>query len=111
MPEKKTKRMKLNVLKFTNTELVHLRDLFGIMLPSEGKSLSTVLSHLEGRPTCESKLWAKIENALGKAGLPVGDEAPDFAVTFAEVPNLTVTPLFVKNEIIEVPIESGEPTS
>ncbi len=111
MPVKKTKRMKLNVLRLTNTELVHLRDLFGVMLPSEGKSLSTVLSHLEGRVTCESKLWVKIQTALENAGIPVGDEAPDFAVTFAEIPNLTIAPLFVQSEVDEIPLGGGETIS
>lgn len=72
-------------------ELVHLRDLFSVLLPpAADKSVSQVLAASAGRPFTEARLWNKIQAVCASAGVPVGDSAPDFIVTIAAAPELTV---------------------
>jgi hypothetical protein len=78
-------------LKLTKQELVHLRDLFGILLPVELKStVSQFLAAGQGRQLVESKLWNKISQLCAEADIPMGDDAPDFIVTMNSPPQLGV---------------------
>lgn len=72
-------------------ELVHLRDLFSVLLPpAADKSISQVLAASASRPFTEARLWNKIQALCTATGVPVGDAAPDFIVTIAAAPELTV---------------------
>lgn len=83
---KKTFSLKLSVL-----ELVHLRDLFSIVLPVDLKvTVSQSLAAGQGRQLIETKLWNKISALCNEGGIPLGDEAPDFIVTVTAPPELGV---------------------
>ena len=81
MSEPKIKRRKTHELRLTQLELLHLRDLMSVCLPPDGKqTLSEALSTLENRQLVEAILWKKLTAACNAAGLPTGDEAPDYVV-------------------------------
>lgn len=78
-------------LTLSKQELVHLRDLFGVLLPADMKAtISQSLAASQGRHLVESKLWNKIASLCEKANVPCGDEAPDFIVTMSAPPQLNV---------------------
>ena len=86
IPSRRTKTVKLS-----RGELVHLRDLFGLLLPPAAtKTLSQALAEHANRPMVEACLWRKLERACESMGVPLGDDAPDFAVSIGSVPELTV---------------------
>jgi hypothetical protein len=89
-------------LKLTTTELIHLRDLFGIVLPPDGvKTVSEALASIENRLITESKLWQKIATLCKEAKLPIDDEAPNFVAAPAGPPPMGVFQLnaeFTKSE-------------
>lgn len=89
--EIKIKKRKTYDLRLTKYELLHLRDLFGVVLPPDAsKTLSQALAELEGRSLVESKLWSKLANLIEESGLPSGDDAPDYVVAPASTPPITV---------------------
>ena len=91
MNTKEVKKRKTYDLRLTKFELLHLRDMFGIVLPPEAsKTMSQALAELEGRTLVESLLWKKISEAAEAAGLPVGDDAPDYVVALSGTPSLSV---------------------
>ena len=76
------KRRETFTLNLTKFELVHLRDLFSIMLPPDMKtSVSQSLAVSQERTLIETKLWQKISSACFSAKLPVNDSAPDFIIS------------------------------
>jgi hypothetical protein len=78
-------------VKFTKTELVHLRDMFGIYLPPDGSlTVSQALAKQEGRVVSEKYLFDKIVELCMKAKIPVGEEAPDHIIGLSENPSLGV---------------------
>jgi len=78
-------------LKLTQLELLHLRDLFSILLPPEGKqTVSQVLALSEDRTLAETGLWSKLSGLCKSAGIPTDDEAPDFVVMMAGAPTLGI---------------------
>lgn len=90
-PEVKIKKRKTYDLRLTKYELLHLRDLFGVVLPPDAsKTMSQALAELEGRPLVETKLWTKIAALVEVAGLPSGDDAPDFVVAPVSTPQISV---------------------
>lgn len=98
---KEIKKRKTYDLRLTKFELLHLRDLFGVVLPVDGKkTLSQALAELESRELIESLLWKKVSEAVEAAGLPVGDEAPDYVVAPVGPPSLSVFQL--SSEPLEV---------
>lgn len=87
-PIKKRKTFDLRLTKF---ELIHLRDLFGVVLPPEGKrTLSQSLAEIENRSMIETLLWNKIADACESAGVPMNEEAPDFIVAPSGPPPMSV---------------------
>jgi hypothetical protein len=90
-PEGEHKKLKAYAIKFTVDELVHLRDLFSILLPPDAsRTLSQSLAQSEHRTMIEAKLWSKLNKLFADAGIPLGDEAPDFAVAPDAPPSLGV---------------------
>lgn len=96
------KKKKTYPLRLTKFELLHLRDLFSVTLPPEGdQTMSQALAALEGRNMVESFLWRKVAAACEEAGLPVGDDAPDYVIAPAAPPPLGVFQL--SSEPVEEP--------
>lgn len=85
------KKRKTYELRLTKFELLHLRDMFGILLPPDAKqTLSQALAVLEDRQIVETMLWKKIADACIEAQLPTGDSAPDYVVAPSSPPPITV---------------------
>jgi hypothetical protein len=70
-------------------ELIHLRDMLGVILPGQG-TLSISLAHLLNKTDVETKLWEKVETACIKADIATGDYAPDYVVSVSAPPPLGV---------------------
>ena len=101
MSKDKIKKRKTYDLRLTRTELVHLRDLFSIVLPPDTKkTISQHLAEVEDRVYVEDKLWSKLADLLNDAKLPFGDEAPDFIVAPTAPPSMGVFPLST-DDIVE----------
>lgn len=78
-------------LSLTKFELLHMRDLMGILLPPDGsQTLSQALASSEDRSLVESRLWEKLSKTCVEAGLPVGDAAPDYIVAPVAPPPMGV---------------------
>lgn len=78
-------------LHLTRFELLHLRDLMGILLPPTGnQTLSQALASTEDRSLIESFLWEKISKLCIAAKLPVDSEAPDYIIVPVAPPALGV---------------------
>lgn len=108
MSKEKIKKRKTYDLRLTRTELAHLRDLFGVVLPPDTKkTISQHLAELEDRVYVEDKLWSKISDLLNEAEVPNGDEAPDFIVAPTAPPSMGVFPLSV-DDITEEDSESDQ---
>jgi hypothetical protein len=91
--EKKPKihRQKTYDLTLTKLELLHIRDLFGVLLPPDGnKTLSQALAELEDRSLIETMLWQKVSHLCSEANLPLNNEAPDYIVAPVSTPQLGV---------------------
>jgi hypothetical protein len=87
----KIKKRKTHELRLTRLELVHIRDLLSVVLPPDTKkTMSQILAELEDRTYVEEKLWDKVTEACKGAGLPTGDEAPDYIVAPTAPPPMSV---------------------
>jgi len=79
--EEKVKKQKTYEVKFTKQELVHIRDLFSVVIPPDTKkTLSQQLAELEDRVYVEDKLWAKLAALCEEAKIPIDDESPDYII-------------------------------
>lgn len=95
----KKKQRKTYNLRLTKFELVHIRDMFSVVLPPElTKTLSQSLCELEERQSDEIGLWAKIVELCINADIPIGDDAPSYVVAPAGSPPLSVFQLTTKEE-------------
>lgn len=104
MGDVNTKKRKTFKVRLTKLELLHLRDLFSVMLPPEMKeTLSQRLAQLQNRSLVESKLWQKVAMACDEAELPMNDDAPDFVVAVASTPSIGVF------ELANEPPDNGPP--
>lgn len=93
-PQKEAEELKPKknfTLKLSKQELLHLRDVFSVMLPPDMKlTVSQSLASSQGRHLVETKLWNKVSSLCAEAQIPVGDEAPDFIITLTAPPSLGV---------------------
>lgn len=88
MAPRKRKTFQLRLSKF---ELIHLRDLFSVILATEAKqTVSQALAQSENRSLVESRLWQRLVQALKEADVPLDDEAPDFVVAASASPPVGV---------------------
>lgn len=88
---KKVKKRETFGIRLTALELTHLRDLFSVMLPPQmNATVSQKLASLEHRPMIEARLWEKVVKKCEAAGIPMGDEAPDYVVGVASTPEMGV---------------------
>lgn len=108
--KQKVKKQKVFTLTLTKMELVHLRDLFSVVLPPDAKkTMSQSLAEVENRTMNETMLWNKIVELCTSAKLPVGDEAPDYVVAPSAAPPLSVFQMTSDpNEVDESGIAFGE---
>jgi len=98
-PKEDLKPKKNFSLRLSKQELVHLRDLFGVLLPPDMRStISQSLASSQERPLVESKLWGKIISLCNEAEIPMGDDAPDFVVTISGPPQLGVFEMISEDE-------------
>jgi len=75
----KIRKRKTFNLRLSKYELLHLRDLFGVLLSTEARqTVSQALAQAEERTIIESRLWQRIAAACKEAGLPMDEDAPDF---------------------------------
>lgn len=93
-------------LTLTKFELLHLRDLMGILLPPDGaQTLSQALATTEDRVLTESMLWEKLTRLCKDAGLPLDAEAPDYIVAPVAPPPMGV--FLVNQEMVQSPGSAG----
>ena len=97
--EETIKIIKTKNLQLTTLELIHLRDLFSIILPG-GNSVSKLLAEVEQRSIVDDTLWNKIENLCVESSLPIGNSAPDYVVGLLQTPPLGVIPINLTDEIV-----------
>ena len=91
MGDPEIKRRKTFTVRLTKFELLHLRDLFSVLLPSEMKeTLSARLAQSQDRALVEAKLWQKLVRVCNEAELPMDDDAPDFVVAASGAPPIGV---------------------
>lgn len=80
--EPEVKAVKKFDLSLTKFELIHLRDLFSILLPTDAtQTVSQSLAVAEERDIIEKMLWDKVCKLCRSAKVPLNDEAPDFIAT------------------------------
>lgn len=85
------KKRKTFDLRLTKFELVHLRDLFSVLLPLDLKqTVSQMLAATEDRSMVEARFWQKIAAACAAAEIPLDDGAPDFICAAASAPPIGV---------------------
>ena len=85
------RRKKTFSVRLTRFELLHLRDLFSVLLASDtSQTVSQALAAVEDRRLVEARLWQKLAAACGEAELPLDDEAPDFVVAASQAPPVGV---------------------
>ena len=81
------RRKKTFPIRLTRYELLHLRDLFSILLPTDtGQTISQALAGLEDRRLIEAHLWHRLGAVFKEADLPTDDDAPDFVVAATQAP-------------------------
>lgn len=103
--EPEIKRQAAFNLNLTRFELLHLRDLMGVLLPPTGaQTLSQALASTEDRSLIESLLWEKVTRLCIEASLPVDAEAPDYIVAPVSPPAMGV---FQINQ----DLQSGQPAA
>lgn len=106
--EKKPKihKQKTYELVVTKFELLHIRDLFSVLLPPDGgKTMSQALAELEDRSLIETMLWQKISQVCAEADLPLNNEAPDYIVAPVSTPRLGI---FHVNHDLDDPQQQAE---
>lgn len=78
-------------VRLTKFELLHIRDLFSVVLPSEMReTVSQRLAQSQDRTLVEARLWQKLARVCHEAGLPMDDDAPDFVVAASGAPPIGV---------------------
>lgn len=107
------KRLAKFDLRLTRPELLHLRDLMSVSLPSaEGpQTVSSTLSATEGREHADESLWEKISEACKLAKIALEDDAPDYVIAPVASPPMAVFRLQEDDDLVELPIEESEEKS
>lgn len=85
------KKVVKHSLSLSRAELVHLRDIMGVCVPSEtGQTLSAMLAASEGRETVDASLWEKVSTLCKTAGVHLEDEAPDYVISPVSIPMMSI---------------------
>jgi hypothetical protein len=78
-------------LQLTRYQLLHLRDVMSVMLPSDMReTISQALAKVGNRSMVEQVLWNKIVRLCIEADVPVGDVVPDYIVSISAPATLGV---------------------
>jgi len=97
--EPEVKRQQVYNLQLNKFELLHIRDLMGILLPPKGEmTLSRSLAAVEDREIMEEMLWEKVSSLCAEAKLPLAQEAPDYIVIPTSYPAMGVFQLHQERE-------------
>lgn len=103
------KKRKTFDLRLTRFELIHLRDLFSVLLPLDLKqTVSQMLAATEDRSMVESRLWQKVASVCSEADVPLDDSAPDFICAAASAPPIGVFRL--AHDPDEAPAQAADST-
>lgn len=93
MSKDKIKKRKTYEVRFTRSELAHIRDLFSVVLPPDTKkTISQHLAEVEDRVFLEDRLWDKLAAVMKEADVPLGDDAPDHIVAPVGPPPMGIFP-------------------
>jgi ribosome biogenesis protein Tsr3 len=85
------KKLETYSVAFTVDELLHLRDLFNVLLPPAAEiTVSQSLAESEEREVIESNLWNKLSLVMESANVPMEDDAPDYVIAMSSPPSLAV---------------------
>lgn len=109
LPQEEVQKAKKSfTLKLSRPEVVHLRDLFSVLLPADMKStVSQALAAGQGKHLLETKMWNKVAQLCSEAEIPMGDEAPDFIVTISSPPTLNVFEMVTESTQTEDDLPRG----
>jgi hypothetical protein len=77
-------------LALTKYELVHLRDVLSVTLPSTNTTVSQALATLEKRALIEGCLWQKVQAVCKAASIPLSNKAPDYVIAAVGQPSMCV---------------------
>ncbi len=101
------KRLAKFDLRLTRPELLHLRDLMGVSLPSSDgpQTVSSMLAATEGREHADESLWEKISEVCKLAKIALEDDAPDYVIAPVASPPMSVFRLQEDEGLIELPVE------
>lgn len=103
------KRISKIELILTKAELIHIRDLMSIILPSDGQeTLSEALASVEGRKNVDESLWKKIHNACQTNDIAIEDDAPDYIIAPISTPMMNVFRIQTEEELYQVPYDIDE---
>jgi len=86
------KRVLTYDMKLSKLELVHLRDLMSVHIPTDDSycTMSSVLADAEDRVLVEEELWKKVTAACKLANIALEESAPDYVVAPIAPPPMTV---------------------
>jgi hypothetical protein len=85
------KRIAKFELTLTRSELLHIRDLMSVIIPShEGLTVSEALAEAEGRTLIDVALWEKVSCACGIADLALEGDAPDYVISPTSIPMMGI---------------------
>lgn len=109
MGDPEIKRRKTFNVRLTKFELLHLRDLFAVVLPPDMKdTLSQRLAASQDRLLVEARLWQKLARVCREADLPMDDDAPDFVVAASGAPPVGVFELAHEPAALQEEDEPGD---
>lgn len=110
LPDKIVKSFQLALTRF---ELLHLRDLFSVVLPNANATVSQSLALLEKRMLVEEHLWKKIQAACRDAKIQLSEKAPDYVIVTLGQPLMGVFQLATEpdeaeeNEAVDGEVEEA----
>lgn len=90
MDDSSDKVVKTFEVSLTRFDLIHLRDLFSVILPNAEETVSQSLASLEKRNLVEANLWQKIQAACRTAKVQLLDKAPDYVIVTVGQPVMGV---------------------
>jgi hypothetical protein len=102
------KKVVKHSLSLSRAELVHLRDIMGVCIPSEtGQTLSAMLAASEGREAVDASLWEKVSTLCKTIGVHLEDDAPDYVISPISIPMMNIFRLQNDDEL-ETVIEQAK---
>ena len=104
-----SKTNEIFALNLTRYQLLNLRDVMSVMLPSDMReTISQALAKVGNRSMVEQVLWNKIVKLCIEADVPVGDVVPDYIVSISAPATLGVFELQADPQYVEEPVNECE---